>query len=317
MTVITPSNDRVSPLSIRRADSSAAASAIPYVKRLAKHYEADVFAFHVRPAVVNPMTRPATWPVDLEFAKAQDKEHRRALLDIFGGVPTKVLIEEGDIPSELKKAIAKNDIDLVVLGTRGRSGLGKLSLGSIAEETGAPGASTHLPIATAHKVVSRAACPVLTMQILVATGGSECSRVAVLRTAERPWPAGSVFRVLSVEDLMVAETPMAAYSPATIYPASLLEELLADARTRAVKAVDDTRQVLLKAGLKVLDQQPVPACDPRVAILGAAEAWPADLVIVGSHGRRGLDRLLMGSVAESVAVHAKCSVEVVCRNSQK
>ena len=55
--------------------SSAAASAVPYVKKLAKHYEADVFAFHVRPAAVNPMTRPATWPVDLEFAKAQDEEY--------------------------------------------------------------------------------------------------------------------------------------------------------------------------------------------------------------------------------------------------
>src|SRR5258708_5361987 len=92
------------------------------------------------------MTRPATWPVDLEFAKAQDEEHRRALLDTFSGVPTKVLIEEGDIPSELQKAIAKNNIDLVVLGTHGRSGLGKLLLGSIAEE-----------------IFRTTACPVLTV----------------------------------------------------------------------------------------------------------------------------------------------------------
>jgi nucleotide-binding universal stress UspA family protein len=126
--------------------SLAAASAIPYVKKLAKHYEAEVFAFHVRPAVVNPMTRPATWAVDVEFAKAQDAKHRRELLETFSGVPTKVLVEEGDIVSELKKAIEKNNIDLVVLGTHGRSGLGKLLLGSIAEE-----------------IFRTTACPVLTV----------------------------------------------------------------------------------------------------------------------------------------------------------
>jgi nucleotide-binding universal stress UspA family protein len=121
--------------------------------------------------------------------------------------------------------------------------------------------------------------------------------------------------VLSVEDLIVAETPMPAYSPATIYPASLLEGLLADARTRAVTAIGQAREVLLAAGLKVLDQQPVPACDPCVGILDASQTWSADMIIVGSHGRRGLDRLLMGSVAESVAVHAKCSVQVIRKKS--
>ena len=60
----------------------------------------------------------------------------------------------------------------------------------------------------------------------------------------------------------------------------------------------------------MLDQQPIPAGDARSTILDLAQAWPADLVVLGSHGRRGWDRFLMGSVAESVAVHAHCSVEV-------
>jgi nucleotide-binding universal stress UspA family protein len=42
-----------------------------------------------------------------------------------------------------------------------------------------------------------------------------------------------------------------------------------------------------------------------------AKEWKADLIVLGSHGRRGMDRILMGSVSENVAIHAHCSVEVV------
>jgi nucleotide-binding universal stress UspA family protein len=202
--------------------------------------------------------------------------------------------------------------DLILAGSHGHGAIGRFLLGSVAQGILRTAPCSVEIVRFPAGETSPSSHP---MKILVATDGSECSAAAVRAAAAGPWPSGSQFRVLSVEDLIVAETPMAAYSPATIYPASLLEELLADARTRAVTAIDQARQVLLAAGLKVLDQQPVPACDPRVGILDAAQAWPADMIIVGSHGRRGLDRLLLGSVAESVAVHAKCSVEVICKKS--
>jgi len=50
---------------------------------------------------------------------------------------------------------------------------------------------------------------------------------------------------------------------------------------------------------------------PSVKIVEAAKCWPADLVVIGSHGREGLGRLLLGSVAESVVRHASCPVLVV------
>jgi nucleotide-binding universal stress UspA family protein len=129
--------------------------------------------------------------------------------------------------------------------------------------------------------------------------------------AARPWPVGTVLQVVGVEELIVLETPMGASPLASIYPASLLEELLADARARAINAVDDTRKILEQAGLKVQDRQPIPLGDPRNVVLVLAQTWSADLIVLGSHGRRGWDRFLMGSVAESVAVHAHCSVEVI------
>jgi nucleotide-binding universal stress UspA family protein len=51
--------------------------------------------------------------------------------------------------------------------------------------------------------------------------------------------------------------------------------------------------------------------DPRAVLVDEAIAMDADLLVVGSHGRSGLDRLLMGSVASHVVAHAPCTVTVV------
>jgi nucleotide-binding universal stress UspA family protein len=51
--------------------------------------------------------------------------------------------------------------------------------------------------------------------------------------------------------------------------------------------------------------------NPKARIPDDAKEWGADILVVGSHGRRGLTRLLMGSVSEAIALHAGCSVEVI------
>jgi nucleotide-binding universal stress UspA family protein len=51
--------------------------------------------------------------------------------------------------------------------------------------------------------------------------------------------------------------------------------------------------------------------DIRVTLIDAAAEWHADMILIGSHGRKGLERFLLGSVAEFVARHAPCSVEIV------
>jgi hypothetical protein len=63
--------------------------------------------------------------------------------------------------------------------------------------------------------------------------------------------------------------------------------------------------------LQVSTYRSSPACEPRAVILDEASKWNANLIVLGSHGRHGMDRLLMGSVSEAVAFHAHCSVEVV------
>jgi nucleotide-binding universal stress UspA family protein len=53
---------------------------------------------------------------------------------------------------------------------------------------------------------------------------------------------------------------------------------------------------------------------PREAILDEAERWPADLIVMGSHGYGTWQRLWLGSVSQAVVSHANCSVEVVHRS---
>lgn len=66
-----------------------------------------------------------------------------------------------------------------------------------------------------------------------------------------------------------------------------------------------------RAGMKVETGVTEPKDAPARAILESADSWKADVIVMGSHGRRGLDRIVLGSVSESVALHAHCSVEVV------
>ena len=128
--------------------------------------------------------------------------------------------------------------------------------------------------------------------------------------ASRPWPTGSQIKIVSVEEIPVLENQTTAFPLAAVYPASLLEELLECARNHAKEAVENARKIFMGTDLEVLGS-PAPLGDPRNAILDQAQGWQADLVVLGSHGRHGLDRMLMGSVSETVAIHAACSVEVI------
>jgi nucleotide-binding universal stress UspA family protein len=80
-------------------------------------------------------------------------------------------------------------------------------------------------------------------------------------------------------------------------------------RRYAESLLSQATEKLRSAGFKVTSF--VEEGDAREVILNQAESWNADLIIVGSHGRTGLDRFLIGSVSEAVARHAQCSVEIV------
>ncbi|MGB9205709.1 MAG: universal stress protein [Terriglobales bacterium] len=84
---------------------------------------------------------------------------------------------------------------------------------------------------------------------------------------------------------------------------------LEDQKKPARELVERIGKELRSAGFKV--DAAVEVGDIRERIIDSATEWGADLIVVGSHGQRGIKRFLLGSVAEFVARHAKCSVEIV------
>ena len=98
-------------------------------------------------------------------------------------------------------------------------------------------------------------------------------------------------------------------APAPPQMASGYAPELEDQKKPARELVERLAKELRAAGFKA--NTSVEVGDIRESIIDSAAEWSADLIVVGSHGQRGIQRFLLGSVAEFVARHAKCSVEIV------
>jgi len=145
------------------------------------------------------------------------------------------------------------------------------------------------------------------MKILLAVDGSACSDAAVGEVARRPWPEGSEIKIISVFEPPVMPAPEI-WALSDHYFQELERAGQEQARAiveRAVKHFGADRVKALNITTDVIKGY------PKDVIIYEAEQWGADLIVVGSHGYRGLTRLWLGSVSLAVASHAKCSVEIV------
>jgi nucleotide-binding universal stress UspA family protein len=198
--------------------------------------------------------------------------------------------------------------DLVFVGSHVHSAVERLLMGSTAQAV-----LRHAPCSVEIVRVRETDAEKPTrggMCVIVATDGSEFAELALHRAAERPWPPESEFKVISCSEYPVWSGEYAYYSQ------EQLTELVRTSRDHADEAALNGEQLLVKAGLKATHEVTEAKDTPTGAILAAAEQWKADLIVLGSHGRRGFDRLILGSVSETVALHAGCSVEVV-RKTQR
>lgn len=139
------------------------------------------------------------------------------------------------------------------------------------------------------------------MRILIAIDDSKFSEEALRFAAAHIPSQGSEIRILHVLQPFAFSTPpqMASqYAPE-------LESQGKEAR----ELVERAAATLRTKGFKV--ETAVEKGDIRLKIIDSAVEWNADLIVLGSHGRTGIPRVLLGSVAEFVARNAPCSVQIV------
>jgi nucleotide-binding universal stress UspA family protein len=141
------------------------------------------------------------------------------------------------------------------------------------------------------------------MKILIAMDSSAHSERALEFVARMRWPAGSRVIVLSI--LQPVASSVAGPYEATVIAQDNLEAL----RRQLEEIVARAERTLSEVGFST--EGKVLAGDPRQTLLDVAQSERADLIVVGSHGRSGLAKMMLGSVSSHVVTHAPCSVLVV------
>lgn len=142
------------------------------------------------------------------------------------------------------------------------------------------------------------------MKVLVAVDGSDCSTRMIEFLSVRPWNKIDQFLVICVAEEIPQEFRFGYFPPA--YDG--LDERILE---RCIQVCDTS-------GAKIRSKLPDNSVETKVpfgkvadAICQCAEQWNADLIVMGSHGRKGVSHFLLGSVAEQVLKDSPCSVEIV------
>jgi nucleotide-binding universal stress UspA family protein len=265
--------------------SPAADAAFPYATELARPFGTRLHALHVRNPDDYIIVFPEGGSIPPGFTVEQARKKLNGLLEPFSDIARVVLVEEGTVWSTMASVIKKSDIDLIVVGTRGRSGLTKLALGSQAEQ-----------------IFRRARCPVLTV-------GPHSAHWRRDGTA--------IQRILYPTDLTSASAAAAPYA------ISLAQEYEAGLTLLHV-IVDSTRpQELGETPESLLRNLVPPEAEARCVdyvvergaaadkILEVAARWPIDLIVLGVRqpsGLLGAATHLPTSSAHKIVSRANCPV---------
>jgi len=269
--------------------SPAADTAGGFAVQMARSYGAKVYGVHVSPFQnYTAAAAPEAWAVLAEAQERDTKEFTRCLNEQLKGVEHEVMIVEGNIWGTLANLIKTREIDLLVVGTSGRKGLGKTLIGSVAEQ-----------------ILRQSPCPVLTVGPHVTV---------------QPEKAVGMQEILYATDL-AADFPAAAP-----YAISLAQEneahltllyVIEDFEEPAPFAEDKVRKlrrlVPEDAELWCEPQYLVEQGIPAEKILEVADRRHTDLIVMGAQPSRWLASHLNAVAVHKVVSEAKCPVLTVHR----
>jgi nucleotide-binding universal stress UspA family protein len=273
--------------------SEPSAAALPLAARVAREHGADLHALH---ALV--LHAADAVEADSLFPKVEDALHELdrwaegRMQSHLGEHVEDLVVHEArergfSAAAVILEYAEEHDIDLIVMGTHGRRGLRHLFMGSIAEE-----------------VVRRASCPVITVReaprlpggawptrLLAPIDFSEASELALAYVRELAASGGARVDLVHVIEPVTVPDPYITGVSGFGFDVDVARE--------------NVQQALAERAASVLgDAVPydihIDVGRPAAMISELAEEREADLVVMASHGRTGLDRALIGSVASGV-----------------
>ena len=257
------------------------------------------------------------WPVGACFdvlhvaeqAQLQDQAHEAVTDALFAlserGWQCARHFQEGDAKTVILDVADEIGADLILVGSRRQSSVSRFLLGSVSASV-LRHAKCSVQIVRPRVHDFRAES---TYRILLATDGSAKSLAAAGAISSRPWKDQTELRIVSVVELLLPPTSTLIQPSDPGFPPD--PEAFEQAKKSAQNAISEAAKILSR-----IDPNPSEAIlfvseGAKNAILDEAKRWEANCIFLGSHGIRGFNRFLLGSVSEAVATHAHCSVEVV------
>jgi nucleotide-binding universal stress UspA family protein len=210
----------------------------------------------------------------------------------------------GSPPHEILNLANRWEPDLIVVGSHGRTALGRFVLGSVSQKV--------LTEAQTSVRISRGTIGTggSGVRVVVGIDGSDGAKKALRVVALRDWPPGSEVRVVIAEDPLVTSSAYRLIPSVDQFITEVNEAEHDMAEKIAADAVKELSDTLKDRSMTV--SSVVVTGVPKQALVAQANEFGADCIFTGATGLSNpIDRFLVGSVSAAVAARASCSVEVV------